>query len=130
MFTVVVEITFSATHRVTLPNGTLEPPHDHAWLVRAHFSRPDLNRFGMVIDFETAQTRLRSVVADLEHRDLNEVSGLSVPTPTAEVLAKYLYDRLRALDQTTVRRVEVVETPGCLAVYELPGPPDPVERSC
>jgi 6-pyruvoyl-tetrahydropterin synthase len=118
VFTITVEAGFSATHRVRYPDGTVEEPHDHDWRVRAFFSRPQLDDVGMVIDFGEAQAALRSAVNEFENTDLNAHPTLCGANPTAEVVAKHLFDRVLAAGVTTLRRVEVTEAPGCVAIFE------------
>ena len=122
MYTVTVEAKFSAVHRVRMPDGTLEPPHGHDWLVRAYWSRSALDETAMVIDFGQAQSNLESVVGHLHHADLNNHEALNGLNPTAEVIAKYVFDRIRAPGPSAIRRVEVTEAPGCVAAFE-PSPP-------
>ena len=118
MFTVIVEGGFSATHQLRLPGGTLEPRHGHDWIVRAHFSRSTLSDAGMVIDFADAQAALRSVIEPLQYADLNSFEPLSGLNPTAEAVAKFIFDRLTRPGFDSLRRVEVTEAPGCIAAYE------------
>lgn len=118
MYTVTVEAGFSAVHRLRLQDGTLEPQHGHDWCVRIQFVRGDLDGTGMVIDFDKARSAVQSVVAKLHHGDLNNHEGLAGRNPTAEVVARYIFERLTELRLATIRRVEVTEAPGCLASYE------------
>lgn len=117
MYTVIVEGAFSALHQVRLGDGTLEPPHGHDWLVRAHFARSELDEAGMVVDFSKAQSALRSVLAGLDHADLNSHKGLAGKNPTAEVVARYVFDRVSERGPSVLRRIEVTEAPGCVATY-------------
>ncbi len=122
MYSVCVEATFSAVHRLRLPNGTLEPQHGHNWLVRAHFVRPELDENGMVIDFARARLGLESVVAGLNRVDLNRHEGLVGRNPTAEHVAGYVFERMVELGLSTIRRIEVTEAPGYIAGYEATVP--------
>lgn len=121
MYTVVVEGTFSAFHQVRLGDGTLEAPHKHDWLVRAHFARSELDEAGMVVDFSKAQSALRSVLAGLDQANLNGHEGIAGKNPTAEVVARYVFDRVSETDPSVLRRIEVTEAPGCVATYGLAG---------
>ncbi len=118
MFTIVVEAGFSAAPRVRYLDGTVEEPHGHTWRVRAFFSRSHLDGVGMVIDFGEAQTALHSAVNELEKTDLNTHPALAGWNPTAEVVAKHLFDCVLAAGISTLRRVEVTEAPGCVAIFE------------
>jgi 6-pyruvoyltetrahydropterin/6-carboxytetrahydropterin synthase len=118
MYTIIVEGSFSATHQLALADGSIEPLHGHDWGVRAHFASPTLDRCGMVLDFEDARAGLRSVLERLRYVDLNQHEGFRGANPTAEAVARYIFDRLREAGLTMLRRVEVTEAPGCVAVYE------------
>ena len=120
MFTITVETTFSATHQLKLHSGALEPRHGHDWIVRAYFTRADLDDHGMVLDFEEARETLNRVVGELHHTDLADHPGFAGLNPTAEVVAKHVFDRIRGAAHTVLRRVEVVEAPNCVACYEPP----------
>jgi 6-pyruvoyltetrahydropterin/6-carboxytetrahydropterin synthase len=118
MYTVVVEARFSAAHRVRMPDGQLEPLHGHEWHVRAHFTRAGLDETGMVVDFCEAESALQTAVEPFDHCDLNEHAALAGLNPTAEIVAKHLFDRIKASGRGSIRRVEVTEAPGCTAIYE------------
>ncbi|MBI4719175.1 MAG: 6-carboxytetrahydropterin synthase [Planctomycetes bacterium] len=120
MFTVTVEAGFCALHRLRLADGAWEPGHGHDWHVRATFSRPGLDDRGMVVDFHDVQQRLREIVGALHHGNLNEHHAFAELSPTAEVVARFVYEQLRAAGLECVRRVEVTEAPGCVAGYEPP----------
>lgn len=124
MFTVTVEAGFSALHQLRLSGSALEPLHGHDWRVRAHFGRLDLDDRGMVLDFHEARAALQSVVSRLHHCNLNEHEGISGRNPTAEVVARYIWDRLHRTGLGSVARVDVTEAPGCTATYEAPETPD------
>jgi len=119
VFTIVVEAEFSAEHRVRYLDGTVEEPHRHNWRARAFFSRPHLDDAGMVVDFSVAQNVLHSAVNELQNTDLNAHPALCGANPTAEVVAKHLFDCISAAGVDALRRVEVTEAPGCVAVFEL-----------
>ncbi len=120
MFTIVVEAGFHAVHSVRFADGTVEDPHGHDWVVRAHFASVELDDNGMVIDFGRAQATLRSVVEPLDECDLNSHAALEGLNPTAEVVARFVLEGLLAAGLGSVRRVEVTEAPGCAACYETP----------
>lgn len=122
MYSVSVEVGFSAVHSVKLRDGTFESQHGHEWRVRVYFMRADVDETGMVVDFQDARSALESVTAKLHHTDLNEHAGLGGRNPTAEVVARYIFERLAELGLSTIQRVETTEAPGCVASYEPAGP--------
>ena len=123
MFTVVVESGFSAVHRLRFGNGTVEAPHEHDWVVRAHFARSNLDDADMVIDFRQAREALGSVLEPFDQCDLNSKPELAGLNPTAEILARLIFERLVRVGLGAVCRVEVTEAPGCAASFEPPGRP-------
>ncbi len=118
MFTVTVTATFSATHRVKMPDGSLEPLHGHDWVIRAGFSREALDDRGMVVDFCQAESALRTVVAPWQHGNLNDFPEFVEVAPTAEIVAQRVFRALGAMGFPELCRVEVVEAPGCVAVFQ------------
>jgi len=96
----------------------METPHGHDWRVRAFFTKSQLDDAGMVIDFGEAQAALRSAVGSFDGTDLNAHPALRGANPTAEVVAKHIYDGLFAAGLSSLRRVEVTEAPGCVAIFE------------
>ncbi len=118
MYSVTVESRFSATHQLRLACGDLEPMHGHDWLVRAKVRALDLCDLGMVVDFHRLESLLNDVVGVLHHKHLNSVEVLHGKNPTAEVLARHVFDAVRAKGLEGLTRVEVTEAPGCIAAYE------------
>ncbi|MBU0717832.1 MAG: 6-carboxytetrahydropterin synthase [Planctomycetes bacterium] len=118
MYSVAVEETFSAGHQVRQPDGSDEPHHRHDWRVRAVFARAELDGAGMVVDFAQAQSCLRRVLAHLDRHDLNELACLGSQNPTAEVVARYVFECVQRSGIAPLARVEVTEAPGCLAAFE------------
>lgn len=128
MYTVSVETTFCAVHRVRLPDGTLEPLHGHDWRVRAFFAKPSLDDAGMVVDFEAARSALDGVTRELHHADLNTQALPAGLNPTAEVVARFVFEALAGLGLPGLFRVEVTEAPGCIGAYEAEKPPLNAEK--
>lgn len=71
-------------------------------------------RLGWVLDYGEVSRAVDPVVRELDHHCLNEIPGLE--NPTAEVLAVWLFGRLRAQLPQLVD-VTVRETPRTSAVY-------------
>jgi len=125
MYSVSISSSFNAMHQVKLPDGSLEPLHGHDWSVRVWFCAEELDAQDMVVDFVRAMEGLRSTLAPLHHTNLNE----SLRTddgrlPTAEVVARHIFDALRAAGLAQTSAVEVTEAPGCTACYGTPHGPE------
>ena len=119
MFTIRVETHFQASHRLTLPDGSQEPDHRHDWLVTADVSREKLDNLGLVISFQKLKAMMDETVNEFDHTAMDKISYFRQNNPSAENVAKYIYERLRVKlpDGVTLQSVRVVEEPGCSAVF-------------
>ena len=119
MFTIRVETHFQASHHLSLPDGSREPAHDHDWRVSAEVSSGQLNPMGIVMNFETLKAMLDAIVCDFDHAALDTISYFRQNNSSAENVAKYIYERLRVQlpEGVWLRRIRVVEEPGCSAEF-------------
>ena len=67
--------------------------HGHSYRVDVHVSGPVDPAAGWVMDFGEVVKAVEPVLRQLDHHNLNEVAGLE--NSTSELLAKFLWDRLR-----------------------------------
>ncbi|OLL76522.1 PTPS-like type 4 [Pseudonocardia sp. Ae168_Ps1] len=74
--------------------GPAQQRHGATFLVDATFRRPELDPDGIVVDIALATTQLGEVLADLNHRDLDEHSDFAGVNTTTEFLARAIADRL------------------------------------
>ena len=126
MFTIRVETRFRASHQLILPDGSKEPLHHHDWLVSADVSSEKLDNMGVVMSFQRLKAMLDSAVGDFDKAAIEAVgyfqqsSGLLTENnPSAENVAKYIYDKLRTglPEGVKLQNVRVLEEPGCSAKY-------------
>jgi 6-pyruvoyltetrahydropterin/6-carboxytetrahydropterin synthase len=120
MYEISVESSFSAAHRLRNYQGPCENLHGHNWLVRATVRCALLDASGLGIDFRVLKGRLKEVLAEFDHKDLNAVLDQRDINPSSENIARYIFEKLeKQLSgwNGTVARVEVHETPGSCAVY-------------
>ncbi|MBI4502107.1 MAG: 6-carboxytetrahydropterin synthase [Gemmatimonadetes bacterium] len=117
------EAGFSAAH--TLPGIDMcQRLHGHNWRVRLTVRVPEsrLDGLGMGVDFREIERVARDVVADFEHRYLNDLPEFSDRPPTAERVAKVVCSRAterlaNLAPAAEVADVEVWETPEYRVVY-------------
>lgn len=74
--------------------GPAQALHGATYVVEATFSSPELGPNGTVIDMTVAADALRTVLADLGYRNLDDLDQFAGLNTTTEVLARYIADRL------------------------------------
>lgn len=120
MFTISVETRFWAAHQLIMPDGSKEPLHYHNWLVTADVAGEKLNDMAVVMDFHDLKAMLDNIVAGFNNNTLNDIPCFKQNIPSAENVAKYIYDKLKVAlpEGVHLRSVKVVEQPGCEAKFE------------
>lgn len=119
MFTISVETQFRASHQLTLLNGSKEPIHAHNWSLTADVSSDKLNSMGVVMDFSRLKAIIDKTVAEFDNKALNEVSYFQQNNPSAENVAKYIYEKLqgRLPKGVQLRNIRIFEEQGCSAKF-------------
>ncbi|MBI5724199.1 MAG: 6-carboxytetrahydropterin synthase [Planctomycetes bacterium] len=115
-----VRAAFGARHAIRLADGSLEPSHEHLWEVQAAFRAERLDpATHVVIDFVEVKDALDRISAEFEGADLNSMHEFSAASPTAELVARMLAQKLLAVLSAggMLYMVRVSEAPGCHAAY-------------
>jgi len=120
VFHIGVKKIFSAAHFLRGYKGKCEGLHGHNWLVEAEVRGKDLDELGMIMDFGDLKKKVDTVLADLDHRLLNEHPYFSQANPSSEHLARFIFEELaRQLDGgIEVEQVTVWESERCWARYD------------
>jgi 6-pyruvoyltetrahydropterin/6-carboxytetrahydropterin synthase len=93
-FQVGVVAHFTARHHLVGDFGPASQPHEHAYRVEVGVCGDNLRADGTLFDITQLQAALNAALGELDGRDLNEVVGLAAPNPSAEVVARYLFERI------------------------------------
>ena len=119
MYEISVSGRFIASHHLRLPTGGSEPPHTHDWRVVVTFTGPQVNRDGLLVDFNEIKPRLEELLAILYDRDLNRLPIFQNQPPSAENVARHVAQQMGGLlpEHVRLKCVEVEEAPGCIARY-------------
>jgi len=96
MFELEVRGTFDAAHQVNGYPGKCARLHGHSWTVEACVAGSQLNELGILVDFSELNHLLKEILSQLDHQNLNELPMFRDTNPTAENIAKYVYDQLAA----------------------------------
>ncbi len=118
MFEIFVEHTFAAAHALRNYHGKCENLHGHNYRVQVGLEGPQLDQNGLLFDFADLKKRLRSTSEYLDHQFINELKPFDEINPSAENIAKFIYDEIqRGLHTASLAYVKVWETDTSCAVY-------------
>jgi 6-pyruvoyltetrahydropterin/6-carboxytetrahydropterin synthase len=123
MYEVSVEDTFAAGHALRGYRGKCENMHGHNYKVRVTLAGESLDNIGLLLDFRDLKTIINSVIDRLDHQMLNDIDPFKSLNPSAENMAKYLYDEISSrLGESTdgrvrVKKIKLWETDTTTATY-------------
>ena len=123
MYEIEVRSAFEAAHRLPGYDGKCARLHGHNWEVVAIVRGDKLDEIGMLIDFKIIKAELKKVLDVFDHRFLNELEIFSGKNPTAENIARKVFERLNLSgifnDSVKLHAVRVHESPNsCVTYYE------------
>ena len=118
MFEIKSQLYFSAAHHLLKEEGECENQHGHNWLVEAFVKGDKLNNSNILIDYKVLKKHLKSVLDTLDHKDINELDDFKGISPSSEMLAKYIYSKMKeSIPQ--ISKISVWETStSCASYYE------------
>ena len=110
--------------------GPAQETHGATFVIRVAFAAETLDAHGIVVDIARAHAVLKSVLAPLNYRNLDELPQFAGVNTTTEFLTRHLFDRLAAAARAGELgrdgrelgsiRVTVAESPLARAWYEAP----------
>ncbi|HCJ67350.1 MAG TPA: 6-carboxytetrahydropterin synthase QueD [Elusimicrobia bacterium] len=120
MFELSIQDHFSAAHNLRNYKGKCENLHGHNYRVQVFIRGEKLDKNGLLADFVELKKALKKVLDKLDHQYLNEVPPFTKLNPTAENIAKYIFEQLRYtlhVTRYTVSKVTVWESDTSSASY-------------
>ena len=120
MFVLKIVTDFASAHSLRDYPGDCSRLHGHNWQVEVMVSSQVLDESGIAIDFREIKRQAKVVVKRLDHQYLNEIKPFDVLNPTAENIAKYLFDEISILindENVKVKEVLIWETPRSAVTY-------------
>jgi 6-pyruvoyltetrahydropterin/6-carboxytetrahydropterin synthase len=130
-----IELIFDAGHRLLKYRGKCESPHGHTFKAEIVLSSEKIDQMGFVVDFVQLRDEIGAWIDEnWDHaflingqdqellRALNSLTEKKIfvfqnENPTAEVMAKYLYDHVHKLYGDLVSKVRIWESPNQYAEY-------------
>ncbi|MFC1552325.1 6-carboxytetrahydropterin synthase QueD [Candidatus Latescibacterota bacterium] len=113
MFELCVDSHFAAAHSLRGYKGDCARLHGHTWGVTACICAESADEMGISIDFKDVSKALEEISGIFDHQTLNDLKEFSIINPTAENIAKHIYDRLSEKlnsENVTVLSVTVAES--------------------
>ena len=120
MFVLKIVTDFASAHSLRDYPGDCARLHGHNWQVEVMVCSQVLNESGIAIDFREIKSQTKLVVKRLDHQYLNEIKPFDVLNPTAENIAKYLFDEIAVLinnQNVKVKEVTIWETQRSAVTY-------------
>ena len=129
MYSVAVQDHFMIAHSF---RGAIFGPaqglHGATYDVELEFRRDELDPDGLVVDIGLATAALRSVLGELNYKNLDELPEFAGANTTTEYMARAIFDRIAtAIDEGSLgehagglasMRVRLTESPRAWAAYE------------
>jgi 6-pyruvoyltetrahydropterin/6-carboxytetrahydropterin synthase len=121
MFEVTIEESFAAGHALRNYHGKCENVHGHNYRCQVTVEGADVDENGLLVDFVELKKAVHSVLDRLDHQWLNDFPPFDVINPSAENIAKYIFEEvnagLGARDNARLGQVRLWETDTAFAVY-------------
>jgi len=119
MFKAKIRDSFSAAHSLRGYQGDCERLHGHNYRVEVVVASATLDQVGIVMDFRDLKAALKSVLDEMDHHYLNDLAIFQDCNPSAELIARHIYARLKGMlpSGTVLSEVAVWENENCCALY-------------
>jgi 6-pyruvoyltetrahydropterin/6-carboxytetrahydropterin synthase len=121
MFEVTIEETFAAGHALRNYRGKCENVHGHNYRAEVTLRGAELDSIGLLVDFVELKRVVHAVLDRMDHQWLNDFPPFDALNPSAENMAKYIYDEVSAALKTKegvrVASVRLWETDTASAAY-------------
>ena len=95
MFELKAQMYFSAAHHLLNYEGECENQHGHNWLVEAFVKGESLDKSNILVDYKVLKREMKAVLDLLDHKDLNELPYFEGESPSSEIIAKFIYEKLK-----------------------------------
>lgn len=118
MFELSLKGEMASAHFLRGYQGKCRNLHGHTWKVEVCLQNQTLDELGMVRDFALLKKDFRALLETLDHTCLNDLEYFQAVNPTAENIAKYIYERFAlVVAPLALTRVRVWESDMASASY-------------
>ena len=119
MFRAKVMDGFSAAHRLREYQGDCERLHGHNYRVEVAVASQQLDSTGIVMDFRDLKQMLKRVLEGLDHQYLNDLEPFARVNPSAENIARHIFNALsqEITSPVILEEVTVWENDSCCVTF-------------
>ena len=122
MYRLMIKTSFAAAHNLINYQGDCENLHGHNWRVEVVVAAKELDKAGLGIDFKILKKQANSLLDELDHKYLNDLTPFKNDSPSSENISRYLFERLSETlnnENITVEKINVWESENACASYTL-----------
>jgi len=122
MYRLMIKTSFAAAHNLINYQGDCENLHGHNWRVEVVVAAKELDKAGLGIDFKILKKQTNSLLDELDHKYLNDLTPFKNDSPSSENISRYLFERLTETlnnENITVEKINVWESENACASYSL-----------
>ncbi len=120
LFELKVITRFAAAHQLKMVGKKCENLHGHNWKVEVCVAGNELNDAGILMDFGEIKHHLSDIMAQLDHKFLNELDAFPDGNPSSENIARYVavnLDKAITVPGIRISRVTAWESDDACATY-------------
>lgn len=122
MYRLMIKTSFAAAHNLINYQGDCENLHGHNWRVEVVVAAKELDKAGLGIDFKILKKQTNSLLDELDHKYLNDLTPFKNNSPSSENISRYLFERLSETlnnENISVEKINVWESENACASYSL-----------
>lgn len=124
MYKLKIQDHFSSAHFLRNYQGPCEKLHGHNWKVELTVEGEKLDQTDLLIDFKILKSILKSILQELDHQLLNDLSYFKDINPSSERIAEFIFkkvkEKLISYPNIRVKEVAVYESEKACAIYFEP----------
>lgn len=118
MFELSIKGDIASAHFLRGYPGKCKDMHGHTWKIEVFLAADELNELGMVEDFALLKKQFKEFLEMLDHKCLNDLEYFQKVNPTAENIAKFIYEQFATVVRPLIlKRVQVWESDHASAIY-------------
>ncbi|MBN2858560.1 MAG: 6-carboxytetrahydropterin synthase QueD [Candidatus Delongbacteria bacterium] len=109
MYEIIVKHHFSSAHMLNNYNGECKNLHGHNWKVKVFARAEELNNIGISLDFKEFKGIVKNEIDKFDHMFLNDHPSFKEINPTAENIARTIYNELAEKVNSNNLKIYMIE---------------------